>query len=66
MNSLSELTAAIVALPAPVLVTDNAGRVVAANSIAECMFGYDSGALVGLSVEALVPGRLRGAHIEQR
>ncbi|TAK58267.1 MAG: PAS domain S-box protein [Dehalococcoidia bacterium] len=66
MDSLQQLTAAIGALPAPVIVTDTAGVVVASNAIAECMFGYGAGALIGLPVETLIPHRLRDAHIQQR
>ncbi len=66
LESLPQLAAAIGVFAAPVIVTDAAGRVVAANAIAECMFGYDEGALVGLSIDELIPERLRAAHVKQR
>ncbi len=66
MESLEQIAAAIGALPAPVIVTDSGGAIVASNAVAESMFGYEAGALIGLPVEALVPQRQRAAHIEQR
>lgn len=66
MGSLSYLVAAVRVLPAPVIATDADGHVVAANAIAERMFGYDEGALVGLSAEDLIPERLRSVHVGHR
>jgi PAS domain S-box-containing protein len=65
-ESLEQLSAAVGALPVAGIVTDSDGAVVAANAIAETMFGYDAGGLVGLTVETLVPERLRAEHIRQR
>jgi PAS domain S-box-containing protein len=44
------------------LLVDERGRISFANSVAEVMFGYASGALVGHSVEVLVPDRSRERH----
>jgi two-component system CheB/CheR fusion protein len=49
-----------------ILMTDGAGRIVFANEMACKMFGYARGELMGLSVDALVPERMRGRHTHQR
>jgi diguanylate cyclase (GGDEF)-like protein/PAS domain S-box-containing protein len=61
-----ELGALIAALPAPVIVANADGTVLAANHIAETMFGYPAGALAGLPIEALIPESARSRHVEQR
>lgn len=42
------------------------GIIVAANSELEAMFGWPTGALVGQPVETLLPGTLRGSHVDLR
>jgi PAS domain S-box-containing protein len=42
------------------------GTVVAANSELEAMFGWPPGGLVGQPVETLLPGSLRGSHVDLR
>ena len=49
-----------------ILMTDGAGRIVFANDMAGKMFGYPTEELLGLSVDVLVPERLRGRHAQHR
>jgi PAS domain S-box-containing protein len=53
-------------MPDGAIVTDAAGRIVAANPRAESMFGYPPGALTAMAVDVLVPDRLRDGHGEHR
>ena len=52
--------------PDAILMVNPTGRVALANSQAERLFGYAHGALVGKSVEALLPPRYRDAHVGHR
>src|SRR3974390_2807911 len=54
------------AAPNGVLVIDDAGRIILANTVCEEIFGYSRNELVGQSVEILVPGRLRELHLRER
>ena len=54
------------AAPNAIVMIDQAGRIVLANSQAERVFGYSRAELVGQSVEILVPERLRPHHPELR
>jgi two-component system CheB/CheR fusion protein len=45
-----------------ILACDKDGRVVVANASAEKIFGYDRDELIGRSIEALLPERLRAQH----
>jgi PAS domain S-box-containing protein len=54
----------IEAVPDAVLVVDRARRVVAANSLAERLFGRGDGALVGMLIDELIPDRFRERHGE--
>jgi len=54
------------AIPDAMLVVDRAGEIVLANLQAEKLFGYDCDELIGRSVEALVPTRLRVGHLQHR
>ena len=49
-----------------VLIADAKGQIVLANPAAHRVFGYGEGSLVGLSIDQLVPERLRHAHGAQR
>lgn len=49
-----------------ILMTDGSGRIVFANEMAAKMFGYTMETLMGLSVDALVPDRVREAHTRHR
>ncbi|GLQ42149.1 PAS domain S-box protein [Dyella nitratireducens] len=52
--------------PDAMIVVDMRGVIVLANPHAERLFGYDSGMLAGLPVEALMPPAVRQAHIAHR
>jgi PAS domain S-box-containing protein len=49
-----------------VLVSDEQGRIVLANTRLERMFGYGPGELIGQPIELLVPDSLRAAHVRDR
>ncbi|AYH44620.1 PAS domain-containing hybrid sensor histidine kinase/response regulator [Azoarcus sp. DN11] len=53
-------------MPDGIVLVNASGRIVFANSQAEAMFGYEGGRLLGRPVEALLPERLRGAHVAHR
>ncbi len=52
--------------PDGILVSDDDGRIVMANRQLAELFGYDRHALVGASVDSLVPSRLRARHESHR
>lgn len=63
----SELLSAVMSLmPDAAVVVDETGTIVSVNTQAEELFGYQTGALVGISVDSLVPERLRTRHREHR
>jgi len=49
-----------------VLMVDQSGFILLANHVAEDMFGYASGSMVGLSMEVLLPERYRSKHMDFR
>jgi PAS domain S-box-containing protein len=53
----------IEAAPNGMLILDDAGIITLANSRVEVIFGYDRGALVGRSVDDLIPDLARCAHV---
>lgn len=53
-------------LPDAIVVVNDSGRIVHANAQAEVLFGQADEALVGQSVECLLPPRLRAQHLPQR
>jgi PAS domain S-box-containing protein len=53
-------------MPDGIIMADRTGSIMLANSQAEKLFGYDSGELLGKSVEELIPQRLRGNHVGHR
>jgi PAS domain S-box-containing protein len=57
------LLAILRATPEALLVVDATGRIVLASEVAEAMFGFPSGGLVGLTVEALLPETVRTRHV---
>jgi PAS domain S-box-containing protein len=62
-----DLVGAIVRLmPDAAVVVDDGGRIVAANPLAEAMFGYEPGRLAGEGVDQLVPERFRNGHAGHR
>lgn len=54
------------AYPDALLLVDSAGRIVLANPGAERLLGYDSGEMLGLTVDALVPEAIRPRHAAYR
>lgn len=52
--------------PDAIIMANETGRIVLANSQAESLFGYDRGELLGKLVELLLPGRYRGGHVAHR
>jgi PAS domain S-box-containing protein len=52
--------------PDGIVMANPTGHIVIANSQAERLFGYDNGELRGLSVDLLLPGRFRHAHVAHR
>ncbi len=52
--------------PDAIIMANETGRVVLANSQAEALFGYDRGELLGKLLELLLPGRYRGGHVAHR
>jgi len=54
------------AAPSSILMSDADGRIVLANAEAESLFGYACGELVGRTIDALVPERLREEEREKR
>jgi PAS domain S-box-containing protein len=53
-------------MPDAAVVVDGEGQIVAANTGAETMFGAPAGGLRGVSVDVLVPDRLRPGHARHR
>ncbi|GAB3117063.1 PAS domain-containing sensor histidine kinase [Novispirillum itersonii] len=52
----------VAAMPQGVLLVDDGGIIRLSNPVAEQLFGYDSGALIGQPLEILIPACYRGAH----
>lgn len=54
------------AAPDAMVVSDTAGRIVLVNAMAERMFGYSRGEMIGQPIEVLVPSRYRARHVGDR
>lgn len=54
------------AAPDPMIIVDEAGKIVLTNARAETIFGYGRAELLGQSVEMLLPQRLREDHARHR
>ena len=52
--------------PDAIIMANQTGRIVLANSQAERLFGYERGELLGTLVEVLLPSRYRGGHVAHR
>jgi protein-histidine pros-kinase len=52
--------------PDAIIMANQTGRIVLANSQAETLFGYERGEMLGTLVEVLLPGRYRGGHVSHR
>ncbi|MDP2282705.1 MAG: PAS domain S-box protein, partial [Pseudohongiella sp.] len=57
---------AIEAAPNGMVIVDDGGNIVLANSSVETLFGYQRKELLGTPIEQLVPGRFAGAHPHMR
>jgi PAS domain S-box-containing protein len=60
------LTSVVNAAPDGILVVDTEGVIQLANPMAERLFGYERGELTGVSVDVLLPERLRSGHAAHR
>lgn len=60
------LASLLEATPDALIIVGTDGRIVLANAAADRMFGYARQDLIGTDVEALLPSRLRGAHVHWR
>ena len=66
-NEPTALVDAVIRLmPDASVVVDGDGVIIGANALAEQMFGYPPGALVGMGVETLIPERFRTQHVANR
>ena len=54
------------AAPDAIVICDQSGRIVIANSQADAMFGHTRQELIGRDIERLIPGRYRIAHAAHR
>jgi len=52
--------------PDAIIMANESGRIVLANSQAEALFGYERGELLGQLVELLLPSRYHGSHVTHR
>ncbi|HUZ31920.1 MAG TPA: ATP-binding protein [Xanthobacteraceae bacterium] len=57
---------AVDACPNAMVLTDSAGRIVLVNTETERLFGYPREELIGNTIEALLPERLREGHVRAR
>lgn len=54
------------AAPDAIVISDQSGRILIANSQADAMFGHTRQELIGRDIERLIPGRYRIAHAAHR
>ena len=54
------------AAPDGIVMASTDGRIQYVNRAAEELFGYERGELIGVVIERLIPGRLRGRHVADR
>jgi PAS domain S-box-containing protein len=54
------------AVPDALIIADASGLIAAANRHAEALFGYEAGALIGRSIETLMPDTVRERHRAHR
>jgi PAS domain S-box-containing protein len=66
MSSPADFAALFEAVPDALVLVDETGRIARANSHAENLFGYPSGTLAGLQIEALIPEAVRERHRHHR
>ncbi|HIJ27633.1 MAG: PAS domain S-box protein [Gammaproteobacteria bacterium] len=69
-QSLNEMTDELLQVfessPSGMLIADRKGQIIQSNSALDRIFGYESGELMGLSVETLMPEQYRNQHITHR
>ena len=58
--------AVLEAAPEAMLIVDELGKIVFTNSRCQQLFGYETGAMLGLQVEALLPQELGNGHVLER
>ncbi len=63
---VSALAEMLDAAPDGIVMAGTGGRIQYVNKAAEELFGYARDELIGVAVEQLIPGRLRGSHIADR
>ncbi len=66
LDEADVLRSLFAAYPDALLVVDGAGTIVLANDVAARLLGYDTGELIGLAVDALVPDAIRPRHAAYR
>jgi len=66
VDSLHRFSELLESAPDAILELDSEGRIMLLNRMAEQLFGYTRGELLGQTVETLVPEALRGAHHRHR
>lgn len=49
-----------------IVIIDAGGKILMANPATQKIFGYAAGEIVGQSIESLIPGQLRGQHVDHR
>lgn len=49
-----------------IIMVDQLGKILLANPVSERMFGYENDSLIGLTVEELLPERMRDRHVGYR
>jgi PAS domain S-box-containing protein len=49
-----------------IIMVNKHGTILLANPVAETMFGFENGQLIGISMEELLPSRFRGTHMNLR
>lgn len=62
-KTLFDAAAVLDSLAAAAVVADHSNRIIYANAAAEALLGWDAGGLAGQRLVAIIPERLRDAHI---
>lgn len=62
----SLLSAIVHSAPTGIVATDAKGEITLVNRLALDLFGYNEGEMIGSEIEALIPERYRGGHLQLR
>jgi PAS domain S-box-containing protein len=62
----AQANAVLESSPLGIVIVDHTGRIVRANGRLEDMFGYARGELPGVTLETLLPERIRASHVQHR